>query len=201
MSSDEKSDRDLEITWLDDHGPYEVCMMRYGLLRMHQTAEQLAADPNQRAQLEYNAYFECFAGKARLLVDFFTGRRSHRTNFKATDFFPDYSAPKRDHVQDTINLIDPQVSHPGKKRAVEAVGKIKLSDCKGLAKWIEKALAKFLDGMPQENRKHWNDHKAECVANSTQMDVAAPPGASSVPTFGSSSPTFSFLGRTDPSSK
>lgn len=29
-----KSDREFEIEWLDEHGPYEVCMMRYGLFRM-----------------------------------------------------------------------------------------------------------------------------------------------------------------------
>jgi hypothetical protein len=146
-----KIDPKHRFAWLDDHGPYEVCMMRYSLVRMRSAF----------SQLDYNAHFECFATKARVLVDFFTNRRPRKDCIAATDFDPNFKAPARDRVQSIINSIDSDVSHPGTERALVQSAKIQLPDCERLASWIEGALALFLKGL--SDAKHWNQAKADCI--------------------------------------
>jgi hypothetical protein len=148
--SAKQSDRDYEIAWLKDHGPYELCMMRYGLARMKTAIDQL----------EYNAFFECFCVKARSLVDFLTRRRANNTNFDAKDFDENYSAPPRQHVQSVINRLDDHVVHAGAKRPMTSEGKITLEECNELSEWIELAMSQFLKGMPEKNQDLWDEKRA-----------------------------------------
>lgn len=134
--------------WLSEHGPYEICMQRYCRNKMHEAKEQL----------DYNAHFDAFATHARVLIDFFTGRR--KGDLFATTFVSAYRAPKREHLQTAINRIDAQVAHPTLDRVIQSADKISRDDCDKIALWIESALESFLKALPTERRQLWDDGKA-----------------------------------------
>jgi len=136
--------------WLDEHGPYEVCMMRYCIDGMLKATEQLA----------YNAHYEAFAVHARLLVDFLTGRQK-KDDVKATVFCESYRPPKREHLNKALEKLDHQVFHPTAKRTLSRTDKVELDDCIAISEWIELALKQFLTALSSTKYAgKWDSAKA-----------------------------------------
>lgn len=139
-----KLDLKSRVTWLSEHLPYEVCMMRYSLQRMQSAT----------VQYEYNMAYECFAVKARVLFDIFTSRDSG--NLRARDFVPEFLAKRPDEIRHKVNSLNDQVFHPDRDRSPSQGDKIQMADCERIAAWHERHLESFLEALGPDDRAHWN---------------------------------------------
>lgn len=154
-------------SWLDEHLPYELSMLRYSFMKMKAPTEPL----------DYNAHYECFAVKARLFWDFIGCRDVGPTNVKATHFAPNFDPPDREHIQEELNLLNPQVMHTGRDRPKDPAKKISLDNCLDFGLWVENGMELFLKALPSERRRLWNADKARDDLKITRS--VSPPASSS----------------------
>jgi len=139
--------------WVTDHGPYELCMMRYALYRMR----------SSEIILDYNAYFECFVSKSRVLVDFLTGRKDP-SDIKAIHFVDAFRTQNREKIQSTLNRIDGHALHPSVERPNSDKDKISFCQCVEIAAWIEVNMDIFINKLSPEFK--WDIEKS-----GTQFDL------------------------------
>lgn len=169
--------------WVEDHGPYELTMMRYALRRMRSSKDQL----------EYNAFFECFASKSRVLIDFYSGRKN-KDKIKAQKYCSNYRPPKRDIIQKTINLIDHHALHPSEKRPLGQDEKIQLSDCSIVADWLESAHKLFLCCLPGQYSWNENPLVSQFPKDFTDSEMGPPSASNHIQSTTSSHVIESGLG-------
>lgn len=174
---------DVKEQWLADHGPYELCMMRYCFNRLSHAANQL----------DYNAHFECFASKARVLVDFLDNRGKQSNDIRAVDFTSSYSPPRTEPVKNIISKLSPHVAHASTQRPKTADEKISREDSAKLAEWIEQAMEKFLTSLAPETKQLWANDKAGFKTGILVVE-AGTPSASSAAMVGS----YTIVGDWDP---
>jgi hypothetical protein len=168
--------------YLDEHLPYLMKMMRYDLGKIGQ----------ELFYLEWNSHFQSFSVSARGLANFLSN--SDRGNFRASDFVQGFRARKGD-LSGPLRKLDEQVFHLSKRRPREAVDKFHTENAAEVSKWIEENMLKFLQELQElspEDRKHWNESKADPNADidshvSTGPTLPGPPP----PQSASSSITFS----------
>ena len=128
--------------WLREHLPYELSMMRYSFRKMAVPGDD---------QFAYNAHYECFAIKARLLLDFI----GCRDNLKATHFVQNFNPPPREHLKKTFQQLDIQVLHNIRSRLGDRAKKISFEDCERFALWFERGMDTFRAALSQEQRELW----------------------------------------------
>jgi len=174
---------DVKEQWLADHGPYEFCMMRYCFSRLYSASDQL----------DYNAHFECFASKARVLVDFLDNRGKQSNDIRAVDFTSSYSPPSTEPVKNIINKLSPHAAHASTQRPKTTDEKISREDSAKLAEWIEQAMEKFLTSLDPETRPLWADNKAGSRSFILSAGSSSPTASSADPIFSS----FSLSGGGD----
>lgn len=133
--------------WVEEHGPYDLSVMRFAMHVMRQTSEQNM----------YNLAFEAFASKARVMIDFLTGRqKASRTEIKAAQYFPGgFSPPARNHLNKVIEALDGHALHPSHARPTSKAEKIDIKKCEAIGEWVEAAVEKFIRELPNDG-PHWN---------------------------------------------
>lgn len=137
-------------SWLAEHLPYELKMLRHTYKRLVQGGLHY---------LDWNAAHAAFAVSARNLVAFLTNNEKGSNNFQANDFAASFRSRKGE-LASTINKVDPQLFHLGKSRPTEAKGKFDTADAKIVLDWIENEMAKFLAALSSEKRALWKEDRA-----------------------------------------
>jgi hypothetical protein len=125
--------------WLCEHLPYELSMLRYSFRKMAAATDQC----------DYNAHYECFAIKPRLLLDFIGCRDK---NVKATNFVERFKPPDRQHLIVAFKQLDTQVHHNVRSRPSDASEKIRYDDCERIALWVEAGMDAFLQMLTHKER-------------------------------------------------
>lgn len=160
--------------WLDEHGPYDLSMMRYGFDKMSKAVEPM----------DYNAHFECFILKARVLVDFLTGRQKG-SDIKTIHFVPGFTAPPRKHIEGVMAKVNDHSAHPSANRPDSDKAKIALEQCREIGLWIEGAMDAFLKSLPAD--RTWNRAKSrDDLRVPAVLTVSSVVSQSSAPTMTSS---------------
>ena len=139
---------DEMISYLKDHLPYELLMLRYAFQKISSKQEQ--------AQLDWNAYYECFVLHARNLYLFLTN--GDAANAKAARFIK--GGFESDKTEDTISVfqkLGTQVFHLGIKRPSEQETKVTLDDAEKVNRWVEENFKSFLDKVHDHDRSVLGD--------------------------------------------
>jgi len=154
--------------FLKEHGPYELRLVRHGLRGMVRHRRQSDDDE----LWDYNAYFECFAVKARAIADFLTNKFDPRNekkklpggrNIIGQHFVPGWELKAPDEINSLLKKLKGDAIHIGKERSSNADEKVTLGDCWKLANWIEDEMPKFLAALAAispGDRALWNERVA-----------------------------------------
>jgi hypothetical protein len=114
----------------------------------------------ERSQLNWNAFLESFAIHARNLMDFLTNGGDSRSR-KASDFESAYRPPARQEFVGTMNKLNLQILHLGKRRPSDSDENLDVDAADKLYQWVEKAMPRFLASLRPEYRAHWNEELAD----------------------------------------
>ena len=118
-----------------NHLVYEVEMLRHAY-------ERLGSFKDGR---DFSMALECFALHARGLVEFLSKKPKGKNDVRASLFVASsgFKCPRKDGIQRALDLIDPQIMHTGRQRAIDPNNKLHTNHATKLLDWIEDALAKF----------------------------------------------------------
>jgi hypothetical protein len=137
--------------WLREHLTYEVLMVRYA-------HEQLKAPIDTvGGQMRWNASFGAFALYARNLYDFLTNK-AESGNFEAADY--DRPAANGKGLEGIMYNLNQQVFHTGQQRK-RVEGKVGREKATKVHDWIEVNLAKFIEGLNDTYKPHWDPDAAD----------------------------------------
>lgn len=153
-----------KATFLREHLPYELLMLRY-------TLKKLAMPQNI---LDWNAYFESFATHGRNLYCFLTNDKDSK-NFKARDFINQFDAGKTNDTIGAFSKLNPQIFHLGKQRKNNKIGKANTEEANQIGCWIEANFSMFIDGLGHEYGSNWNWNDAdpsEYLTNSPSISMS-----------------------------
>jgi hypothetical protein len=145
------SSRAQKVEHLGDHLPYELLILRHAHKRT----------PEDRYQLDWNAYYESFALHARNLFVFLTNGKGS-TNFVAEDFVA-FTAEKDANVQKLINQdLHWQVFHFGKQRKSDPEKKVGTEGRQEIFDWVERNFKRFERALAKtEFAEHWYPERAD----------------------------------------
>ena len=136
-----------KYAFLEDHGPYELGMLRYALAGCQTTFDD---------QLKWNVHFESFVVHARNLYSFLANE--DRGNFQARDFVATskFEAKKTSAAIATFQKLRAQVLHMGKNRPLVGPLRAQLSECEVVSKWIEENFRRFVAALEEPYSSKWS---------------------------------------------
>jgi hypothetical protein len=168
-------DQQQKYDYLDEHLPYQLKMIRFDFGELKQ----------EMFYLRWNSHFQSFSVSARSLANFLANKDPG--NLRASDFVPGFRARKGD-LSGPLNKLREQVFHLSKRRPRQSVHKFDIGNATEVLAWIEENVKKFLQELSPEDRKHWNELKADPGANTDYLMSTGPtlPGAPAPPSASSS---------------
>lgn len=141
------------LDYFNEHVYYEMLMLRFSSQRL-----EIKFD-----QLEWNVMFAAFNVSARNLSWFLTNG-DKGTNVKTLDYnayrTADFTALNED-VKGTLQKMNAQCFHLGRKRKREAGEKIGLERTRAVTAWVISNMDKFIQSLKEEIREklrpEWNE--------------------------------------------
>jgi hypothetical protein len=132
--------------YLYNHLVYEVEMLRHAY-------ERLGTFKDGR---DFSMALECFALHARGLVEFLSKKPKGKNDVRASLFVaPGFRSPRKDGIQNALDMIDPQMMHAGRQRTIDPNDKLHTNHATKLLDWIEDALAKFNEALRSPFESGW----------------------------------------------
>jgi len=165
------SDQEI-ISYLGEHLPYELLMLRY-------TRSLINRD---QQFLDWNAFYESFAVHARNLYHFFIDRDG-RKNMTITAMTSGFDLSRPIHIDVIIDKLNEQVVHKGKSRAKIPLEKIDITIAEQIFDWLESRVSPFEQTIKLEYRSHWRPELSDLsrISKSTQLPGLSHPTTSTTP--------------------
>src|SRR5689334_19415216 len=133
-----------QTDFLNEHGPCELRLLRHALRGMVRNHGQRTDDE----LWDYNAYFECFAVKARAAADFLTNKwYAGNKNFLGSQFVRTWQLKAPPRIHSLLTKLEGHAIHFGKRRTKNQAEKFTLVEGVMLADWIEDEIANFLGAL------------------------------------------------------
>jgi hypothetical protein len=169
-----KAALDELVDYFNEHVFYELITLRYSKQRLENGGDQLL----------WNAMFAAFNVSARNLY-YFVGNRDG-TNVNVADYKTYCQTFDRGSIEDvksTLELLNSQCLHLGKKRYKETEKKINLRRIITVSAWIESRMDDLLKSFNNDFRSKLRPEWADPVAQHLVLGVEGPggPSASSLP--------------------
>jgi hypothetical protein len=111
--------------------------------------------------------------QADLLYEFLTN--GDKSNAKACEFVPHFSATKSGSTKDTFPELLAQVFHLSPRRPTDAKNKVQLADAKLFHSWIDKYFAAFVSQLPADLQPHWNAARSVPPPHGASFTITAGP--------------------------
>jgi hypothetical protein len=162
------------VDYFNEHVFYELLMLRYSKQRLENGGDQLL----------WNAMFAAFNVSARNLY-YFVGKRDG-ANVNVADYRTYCQTFDRGSIEDvknTLESLNAQCLHLGRKRYKEAEKKINLDKIRAVSAWIESRMDNLLKSFNNDFRSKLRPEWAGLVAQQPAIGVDGPkgPSARSVP--------------------
>jgi hypothetical protein len=138
-----KFTEDQLVGYFNEHILYELLVLRYAHDRLSTTT-----------QILWNTAFSAFNVSARNLYEFLNnkGTNNEVKRHEYTEYAKTFRLSPISDITGTLQLLNEQVFHMGRKRPAERDGKVTLERVERVFDWIEKNILQLLVSFEQEFR-------------------------------------------------
>jgi hypothetical protein len=141
------------VEYFNEHILYELLMLRYAKLRLTEG----------QTQILWNSLFATFNVDARNLYEFLNNKGTNN-EVNVHDYKDYYGAFGRSGISEitgTLQLINEQCFHLGKKRAMAVPRKVNIARIETLFDWAEKNMAELISNFEEDFRKKLTVERAD----------------------------------------
>lgn len=140
------------VDYFNEHVHYELQMLRYS---------RRGLESGTLPQMEWNAMFAAFNVSARNIYEFLKGERGNVSVTDYRDYCRTFKRDNIDAIKSTLDMLNAQCFHMGRKRTEAAGGKIRLDRIQKMAQWVESNMETLLQSFDRDFRDRLRIEPAE----------------------------------------
>jgi hypothetical protein len=131
---------ETELTeYFNEHLLYELQMLRFSKSQLESKVDPVV----------WNAMFAAFNVSARNLYEFLKGEQDNVSVTDYRDYCPSFKRDSASDITGTLQMLNAQCFHMGRKRSKAAAGKVSLDRIKEMSDWLEGNMSRLIASLSE----------------------------------------------------